>query len=130
MNTSTLQTMKEAKRWLLRNGKVPFYAASLSPRGTTDTDEDRAQLVTHEQAQELLNQHQQLGKAIGFELGFALGPDDSGNFWQGIDLDNLLAKKLMDLMLAVHGYVEYSPSGDGVHAIGYGKRIVTVCHSS
>lgn len=124
MSTSTLQTMKEAKRWLLRNGKVPFYAASLSPRGMTDTDEDSAQLVTHEQAQELLNQHQQLGKAIGFELGFALGPDDSGNFWQGIDLDNLLAKKLMDLMLAVHGYVEYSPSGDGAHAIGYGKRIV------
>jgi hypothetical protein len=124
MNTSTLHTMKIAKRWVLRNGKVPFYAASLSPRGTTDTAEDLAQLMTYAEATQQLKQHQQNGKAIGFELGFALGPDDSGNFWQGIDLDNLSAKKLMDLMLVLHGYVEYSPSGDGAHAIGYGKRIV------
>jgi hypothetical protein len=124
MNASTLQTMKEAKRWLLRKGKVPFYAASLSPRSATDTAEDCAKLVTHAEAIQQLKQHQQNGKASGFELGFALGPDESGNFWQGIDLDDLLAKKLMSLMLAVHGYVEYSPSGDGAHAIGYGKRIV------
>jgi hypothetical protein len=124
MNTSTLQTMKEAKRWLLRNGKVPFYATSLTPRSATDTAEDCAKLVTHAEAIQQLKQHQQNGKANGFELGFALGPDESGNFWQGIDLDDLLAKKLMSLMLAVHGYVEYSPSGDGAHAIGYGKRIV------
>lgn len=124
MNASTLQTMKEAKRWLLRNGKVPFYAVSLKPRGTTDTEDDRSQLVTHAEAQQLLLQHQEAGKANGFELGFALGPDETDNFWQGIDLDNLLAKKLMGLMLAVHGYVEYSPSGNGAHAIGYGKRIV------
>lgn len=124
MNASTLQTMKEAKRWLLRNGKVPFYAVDLEARGATDTEEDRAQLVTHAEAQELLLEHQKVGKANGFELGFALGPDETGNFWQGIDLDNVVAKKLMGLLLAVHGYVEHSPSGKGAHAIGYGKRIL------
>jgi len=80
--------------------------------------------MTYAEASQQLKQHQQNGKAAGFELGFALGLDETGNFWQGIDLDNLLAKKLMGLMLAVHGYVEYSPSGNGAHAIGYGKRIV------
>jgi 7-keto-8-aminopelargonate synthetase-like enzyme len=81
MNTSTLQTMKEAKRWLLRNGKVPFYATSLTPRSATDTAEDCAKLVTHAEAIQQLKQHQQNGKANGFELGFALGPDESGTSW-------------------------------------------------
>jgi hypothetical protein len=124
MNTSTLQTMKEAKRWLLRNGKVPFYAATLSPRGATDTEEDRAKLVTHAEATQQLKQHQENGKAVGFELGFALGPDGTGNYWQGIDLDDIKENKLFGYVRAAFGYVEYSPSGNGVHVIGYGKRLM------
>ncbi len=130
MNASTLQTMKEAKRWLLRNGKVPFYAASLSPRGATDTEEDCAKLVTHAEATQQLKQHQENGKAVGFELGFALGPDGTGNYWQGIDLDDIKENKLFGFVRAAFGYVEYSPSGNGVHVIGYGKRLMNSANYS
>lgn len=54
-------------------------------------------------------------------LGFALGPDGSGNCWQGIDLDNIAENGLQWLADNLPGYVEWSQSGKGVHAIGYGK---------
>ena len=57
----------------------------------------------------------------GFDgLGFALGPDGTGNHWQGIDLDKIEANGLQALAAALPGYVEWSPSGLGIHAIGYG----------
>lgn len=49
-------------------------------------------------------------------LGFALGDG-----WQGIDLDNVEANGNQALANALPGYVEYSPSGRGCHAIGYGE---------
>ena len=48
-----------------------------------------------------------------YRVGFALGPDGSGNCWQGLDFDGTLAGS--DSM---PGYVERSPSGTGYHAIG------------
>lgn len=48
-------------------------------------------------------------------LGFALGDG-----WHGIDLDNVEANNLQALANSLPGYVEYSPSGRGCHAIGYG----------
>jgi hypothetical protein len=120
--TSTLNAMKSAKRWLLHHNKKPFYAASLLPRGTTGTPEDLRQLVDHAEAVYWLEHHQQNNKAQGFGLGFALGLDGEGGFWQGIDLDQVGENGLTELVLALPGYVEHSPSGKGVHAIGYGKQ--------
>lgn len=122
---STLTSMKSAKRWLLHHNKKPFYAASLLPRGTTDTPEDQLQLVDHADAAKWLEQHQRSGKAHGFGLGFALGPDDDGGVWQGIDLDQIDKNGLTELVHALPGYVEHSPSGKGVHAIGYGKSFTS-----
>jgi hypothetical protein len=121
MNTSTLQAMKDANRWLLHHNKKPFYAQSLAPRGTTDTTEDQRQLINYAQAVTWLERHQNSNKAAGFGLGFALGPDDAGGYWQGIDLDKIIENELTELVPNLPGYVEFSPSGKGVHAIGYGQ---------
>lgn len=120
--TSTLNAMKSAKRWLLHHNKKPFYAASLLPRGATDEPEDLHQLVDHADAVSWLEHHQLKNKAQGFGLGFALGPDGKDGFWQGIDLDHIDENGLTELVPALPGYVEHSPSGKGVHAIGYGDQ--------
>lgn len=120
--TSTLTSMKSAKRWLLHHNKKPFYAASLMPRGTTDVPEDMHQLVDQAEAVSWLEHHQCNNKAQDFGLGFALGPDGEGGFWQGIDLDQIDENGLTELMPTLPGYVEHSPSGKGVHAIGYGQQ--------
>jgi len=115
--------MREAKRWLLwksiasdkpgkKPRKVPFYANGLPRNG--DISDDAAQLVTLKTALKALRS----GKYTG--LGFALGRDENGMYWQGIDLDDVEAHGLEDLVEILPGYVERSPSGRGYHAIGYG----------
>jgi primase-polymerase (primpol)-like protein len=60
-------------------------------------------------------------------VGFALGPDGNGGCWQGIDLDHLSEHpELQTLVERLPGYVERSPSVDGVHAIGYGQSFETL----
>ena len=55
-------------------------------------------------------------------LGFALGVDNNGGYWQGIDFDDINNKPdLLSLITLLPGYVETSPSKNGVHAIGYGR---------
>ncbi len=120
--TSTLNAMKSAKRWLLHLNKKPYYAASLLPRGITDSPEDLRQLVDYAEAVALQKRHQRNSKVADFSLGFALGPDGEGGFWQGIDLDKVDENGLTGLVPALPGYVERSPSGKGVHAIGYGQQ--------
>jgi hypothetical protein len=122
--TRTLDAMKSAARWLLHHNKKPFYAATLSPRGTTDTEDDQRQLVDYAEAVACLERHQRKGQAQGFGLGFALGADGTGDFWQGIDLDKIDQNGLSNLASHLPGYVEHSPSGKGVHAIGYGQPFV------
>jgi hypothetical protein len=123
--SSTLQAMKLAPRWLLRKEKVPYYAECCTPRGATDTPEDLKRLVTYADAERFLKIHDP--KMIPhLSIGFALGPDQSGNFWQGIDLDNISQNNLDDLHAQLIGYVEQSPSTKGSHAIGYGKRFDTL----
>ncbi len=80
-----------------------------------DSPEDQARLVAYTEAEEARIR----GGFAG--LGFALGPDGSGGYWQGIDLDDIPANGLADLAKALPGYVEKSPSGNGAHAIGYGQ---------
>ena len=118
---STLACMKTAKRWLLHKDKRPFYANG-SSRGKTDTPEDLAMLVTYEEACAAFISNP--GQFSG--LGFALGPDGTGWYWQGIDLDNVVENNLSHLANALPGYVEKSPSAKGCHAIGYGRHFATL----
>lgn len=118
------ESMRSARRWLVwkaePNGdkkprKVPHYANS-KKRTKTDTPEDLEQLADFETARKALER----GRYTG--LGFALGPDEDGNHWQGIDLDGTdQRKELADLVDLLPGYVERSPSGKGWHAIGIGR---------
>lgn len=118
--------MREAPRWLVwrheqrRGGKptkIPYYVNG-KQRGkgiTLDGEQDLAQLATFPEAQRAFDAGDYSG------LGFALGPDGTRNYWQGIDLDGINENGLEDLAQALPGYVETSPSGKGAHAIGYGQ---------
>jgi hypothetical protein len=118
--------MKNARRWLLwraeppagggKPRKVPYYANG-QRRGKLDTEADKARLVTFDDAISKLKG----GRYTG--LGFALGRDGTGHYWQGIDLDDIADHpEVQALENKLPGYVETSPSGKGLHAIGYGRR--------
>ncbi len=125
--------MKQAARWLFwksvtnaditkKPRKVPMYGSgyargkSKSGSFALDTAEDLAELVTFDAAVRALQSQPGLG------LGFALGPDGTGNHWQGIDLDQVPDKPALGpLSGTLPGYVEVSPSGKGFHSIGYGR---------
>jgi hypothetical protein len=124
--------MIEAQRWLLWKGqqrasggkpsKVPYYVNG-KQRGRKiklDSPEDLAQLVSYGEVQAAF-------EAGGYSgIGFALGPDGTGNYWQGIDLDEIEAAGLQQVAEALLGYVEGSPSGLGLHGIGYGRAFKTL----
>lgn len=119
------QSMRDARRWLLwksipvpgkKPRKVPFYVNGQPRNGVLDTAADWEQLSDFDAAAHALASGQYTG------LGFALGPDGTGNHWQGVDLDNIAAHA--DLRIIgddLPGYTETSPSGQGMHAIGYGR---------
>jgi hypothetical protein len=121
--------MKAAKRWLLwklepnadptkKPRKVPYYTTGAHRTGALDTPEDCARLADYEEACQAYAFN--AGTYAG--LGFALGPDEGGQHWQGIDLDNLDQHPGLRFVADdLPGYVERSPSGAGVHAIGYGR---------
>ena len=124
--------MLKAQRWLVwksiphvdpakKPRKVPFYCDGSPRTGTLDTPEDRARLATLDKARATLA----TGAYAG--LGFALGPDDEGNHWQGIDLDGTDTRpELAALVSRLPGYVERSPSGTGWHALGIGRDFATL----
>ncbi|HVI33181.1 phage/plasmid primase, P4 family [Phenylobacterium sp.] len=120
------QEMRRAPRWLLWKSipraqgkkpiKAPFYADGTPRSGKLDTPEDRGRLATFDAAVAALAGGDYAG------LGFALGPDASGHTWQGVDLDGVGQRaELQDLARRLPGFIETSPSGNGVHAIGYGR---------
>lgn len=122
--------MKRAERWLLwksepntdpdkKPRKVPYYVTGIRRGGgALDAPEDVAQLASYAEA----------CAAMAFTpgyagLGFALGQDETGQCWQGIDLDNLDQHPGLQFVADdLPGYTEQSPSGGGVHAIGYGRE--------
>lgn len=127
---TTLAVMQSVPRWLVwqavpelgkKPRKVPFYTNGTRRSGTLDTDADRAQLATYDQAKGVL-----AGMGDDWGLAFALGPDGSGRHWQGVDFDDVQANGLGVLANAVPGYVEFSPSREGAHAIGYGRAFATL----
>jgi len=121
--------MQAARRWLLwraepaegkKNRKVPYYADGTPRRGVLDTPDDMARLGDFQAVLTAL----ETGRYTG--VGFALGADGEG-FWQGVDLDDTDHRpELAVLAEALPGYVERSPSGTGVHAIGYGPAAPTL----
>ena len=127
--------MKAAPRWLLwrqecRHGsdkpsKLPYYAngKERGKGGNLDDAKDLSQLATLDEVLAVLEHP--AGKPYE-GIGFALGPDGTGNCWQGIDLDHVSEKGLSELVKELPSYVEESPSGDGVHVIGYGKRFAAL----
>lgn len=118
--------MRKARRWLVwvlvpqvkgKPKKEPHYVSGTKRHGTLDSAEDVAQMATFDDALEALK----TGRYTG--LGFALGPDGNGGFWQGVDLDHLPEHpELQTIADDLPGYTERSPSGDGLHAIGYGRK--------
>ncbi len=119
-------SMREARRWLLwryepnPNGgkdlKVPYYHDGSRRRGAQGTDADLARMGSFDEACAALA----AGRYTG--LGFALGPDGTGNYWQGIDLDSIPSRPHLQIIADdLPGYTETSPSGTGMHAIGYGQ---------
>lgn len=123
-------SMLAARRWLVwmsipqpgkKPRKVPVYANGRQRNGLLDSDADLAQLTGFDEACAALAS----GKYAG--LGFALGPDGTGNAWQGVDLDDLAARPELSLLADdLPGYTETSPSGNGLHAIGYGREFAAL----
>lgn len=116
--------MKEARRWLLykmvkkpdgKASKVPYYVNGKPRNGILDSPEDVRQLATYSEAAKVVDESEAYAG-----LGFALGKDGDG-YWQGIDVDNYQENNLESLVKQLPGYVEHSPSGTGVHAMGYGE---------
>ena len=116
--------MRRAPRWLLwksiptdqgRTRKIPHYTSGERRNGALDGPVDAARLAAFDQALAAL-------QAGGFDgLGFALGPDGDA-CWQGIDLDDIDQHPgLRFIADGLPGYVEVSPSGHGLHAIGRGR---------
>ncbi len=105
--------------------KVPYYACGRPRSGKLDSPEDRAQLVTHAAA---LAAYDNAAPGTYAGLGLVLGPDGAGGSVQGIDLDGIVDAHLKDIAdlwtrgpCAGLGYVETSPSGSGLHILGYGR---------
>lgn len=115
--------LRNAPRWLVwkavpsgdpdkKPRKVPYYPNGSPRHGQLDGQEDLARLGSFADALASL----QNGAYAG--LGFALGPDGTGNHWQGADFDGAHFAKLV---ASLPGYRERSPSGQGFHAMGYGR---------
>ena len=85
-------TNSECRRWLLwrsipREGgklsKVPFYGNGAPRKGQLDSRVDLEQLLSYQEAKSVFDKG-------GYDgLGFALGPDGNGGYWQGVDLDDI-----------------------------------------
>ncbi|WP_295442045.1 PriCT-2 domain-containing protein, partial [uncultured Thiodictyon sp.] len=128
MRNEIPSAMQSARRWLVwkliphkepgkKPRKVPFYLDGTQRRGELDAPADLAKLGTFDEALQVLA----TGNYTG--LGFALGADGPG-CWQGIDLDHTDTRpELAALVELLPGYVEWSPSLTGVHAIGYGSPV-------
>ena len=124
--------MRRARRWLnwmlvpndapgKKPKKVPYYPSGAMRSGKLDSPEDVARFGTFEQALAALSTGMYAG------LGFALGPDGTGNFWQGIDLDDMPNHPALGPIADdLPGYTEGSPSGHGRHGVGYGRQFASL----
>lgn len=107
-------THPDCQRWVVHRNKVPYYANGSKRNGSLDSPKDQRQLVSFDVAYGVLVK----GNFSG--LGFAFGANGKGGLWQGIDLDDLAAHPEFH-SLKLPGYIELSPSGNGLHSIVYGR---------
>ena len=113
--------LAERRQWLVwrfitkpgqkKLSKMPYYVDGGLREGTQGDERDRARLVSYTEA---------LAASSGFDgLGFAFLPGDG---LIGIDLDAVLEPERQQSIVAACGtYAETSPSGTGVHIIGFGE---------
>ena len=99
--------------------KVPYYAKGVKRNGTMDSPQDRAELVTFDQAASAMTRIRAQG------VGIALGRIPDGRVLSGLDFDNcyvggILDERVLDVRLAAGSYSEKSPSGTGLHILGFG----------
>lgn len=113
----TSAEMRAAYRWLLWQGAqgvrgktraVPHYVTGRPRSPATDTRDDVCQLGTLSEAET------HGGDYAG--IGFALGPDGLGGYWQGLTLPARLRLPVLP------GYIERSPCGGRLHVFGYGEQ--------
>lgn len=120
--------MRNAKRWMLwrlswneKQGKwlkVPFYSNGNKRTGEQNSHADWDKLATFEQVWAAYNAAPTRWDGVGF----ACGPDDTGNYWQAIDLDKIPKRPHLQLIAdEMPGFSDDSPSGTGRHAYGYGR---------
>lgn len=120
------EQMRKAPRWLVwksepnsdptkKPRKVPYYVDGTRRSGRLDSPADLSRLATYDAAVNAV--------LCGYSgLGFALGPDGTGNAWQGADLDDVESHpEAASVASTLPGYVETSPSKKGLHAVGYGR---------
>ena len=113
---TTTDKMMASTRWMISRDKKPYYLDGSIRSGEQNIDADIAALSSFEKVDAKLNE---LGD--DWEFGFALGFDGHG-YWQGIDFDKVEENELVELANHLPGYVEFSRSGTGAHAYGYGPR--------
>jgi len=117
------QELKDLPQWLVwrfiqkdpakKPSKVPFYVNGDPRRGDQGGDADRAQLADFESA------HERMALSGYDGIGFAFLPGDG---LIGIDLDAALPAERQQAIVGACGtFAERSPSGAGVHIIGYGN---------
>ncbi|KAK6024039.1 primase 2 [Ostertagia ostertagi] len=122
-NAAPTPAMAAARRWLVwrhepnadprkKQRKVPYYVDGGRREGVLDSPADVARLVSYSEALAAIQNLPGVYSGAGFALG---------DGWQGIDLDDVPQNQLADLANDLPGYVELSPSGNGCHAIGYGR---------
>jgi hypothetical protein len=128
--------MRNAKRWILwksiandnpskKARKVPYYVNGQPRKGILDSPEDMANFGAFEDAILAFEKGNYAG------VGFALGPDGTGSFWQGGDVDEISKHpEFKQLVEGFKSYTEASPSGDGYHIIGHGRDFTTLGSNS
>lgn len=113
----------EAKRGQTKPAKMPYYASKKRRAGVQGGEEDRAALVSLDEALAVAQQ------GIWAGVGFAFLPGDG---LIGVDLDKVIDPPWPDetakikpgaqrIIEACNSYTEYSPSGAGIHIIVAGQ---------
>lgn len=119
-NLQAPDAMRDLKGWLVwrwvrkpgrpKAAKMPYYVTGIVRKHTHCSDEDRALLVTFEEAKAAAEKHDFAG------VGFALMPEFGIT---ALDFDDCVIDGKVDTLveeLTEGSYAEYSPSGNGIRA--------------
>lgn len=119
-NLQAPDAMRDLKGWLVwrwvrkpgrpKAAKMPYYVTGIVRKYTHCSDEDRALLVTFEEAKAAAEKHDFAG------VGFALMPEFGIT---ALDFDDCVIDGKVDNLveeLTEGSYAEYSPSGNGIRA--------------